>query len=110
MLSHCRKSLKVIILEKKERQVFNNMEYLKMEDYPYHFGMKTRIYPSSQQKAIIHYNSECNRFMYNKFVELNNKHYELKKKLDKIPENDQDPKDIEHLAKLKELSKSVKKN
>lgn len=77
-----------------------------MEDYPYHFGMKTRIYPSSQQKAIIHYNSECNRFMYNKFVELNNKHYELQKKLDKIPEDEQDPKDIEHLAELKKLTSS----
>lgn len=77
-----------------------------MEDYPYHFGMKTRIYPSSQQKAIIHYNSECNRFMYNKLVELNNKHYELKKKLDKIPEDEQDPKDIEHLAELKNLTSS----
>lgn len=86
-----------------------NMEYLKMEEYPYHFGMKTRIYPSSQQKAIIHYNSECNRFMYNKFVALNQEYYYWKKALDAIPEDLQDESNIEHLAKLKELSKSVKK-
>ena len=85
------------------------MEYLKMEEYPYHFGMKTRIYPSSQQKAIIHYNSECNRFMYNKFVALNQEYYYWKKALDTIPEDLQDESNIEHFAKLKELSKSVTK-
>ena len=82
------------------------MEYLKMEDYPYHFGMKTRIYPSSQQKAIIHYNSECNRVMYNKFVALNKEYYYWKKALEAIPEDLQDESNIEHLAELKKLISS----
>lgn len=80
-----------------------------MEDYPYHFGMKLRIYPSSQQKAIIHYNSECNRFMYNKFVAINKEYGKLKKQLDEIPASEQSVEDVERLAKLKELKNSVTK-
>lgn len=55
------------------------MEYKKMSDYPYHFGLKTRIYPNNRQKRIIHINSEASRIMYNQIVAINNEIFELEK-------------------------------
>lgn len=42
-----------------------------MPQMKYHFAVKLRIFPSSSQKRIISFNSEANRFFYNKLVGLN---------------------------------------
>lgn len=55
------------------------MKYMKMNEYPYHFGFKTRIYPSNRQKRIIHINSEANRIMYNQIVAINEEIFSLEK-------------------------------
>lgn len=55
------------------------MEYKKMSDYPYHFGFKTRIYPSHKQKRIIHLNSQATYIMYNKLIAINDEIFELEK-------------------------------
>lgn len=55
-----------------------------MTKYEYNFGVKTRIFPSSQQKKIITRNSDASRFIYNNLVALNKEKYMLKRTLDKI--------------------------
>ena len=42
----------------------------KMSEYTYHYGLKVRIYPSTEQKQVISVNSNVNRFVYNKMVQL----------------------------------------
>ena len=42
----------------------------KMSEYTYHYGLMARIYPSTEQKQVISVNSNVNRFVYNKMVQL----------------------------------------
>ena len=42
----------------------------KMSEYTYHYGLMVRIYPSTEQKQVISVNSNVNRFVYNKMVQL----------------------------------------
>ncbi|WP_124977117.1 RNA-guided endonuclease InsQ/TnpB family protein [Ligilactobacillus salitolerans] len=50
-----------------------------MKKLPYHYGLKVRCYPSSQQKAIIKRNSDASRFVYNELVAISRELYELKR-------------------------------
>ncbi len=50
----------------------------KMSDLAYHYGLKMRIYPSSQQKAIIELNGNIARTVYNKMVAIDQELYQLK--------------------------------
>ncbi|WP_156409555.1 helix-turn-helix domain-containing protein, partial [Ligilactobacillus equi] len=45
----------------------------------YHYGLKVRIYPSSQQKVIIKRNSDVARTVYNKLIAIDKELYQLKK-------------------------------
>ena len=49
-----------------------------MSDLAYHYGLKMRIYPSSQQKAIIELNGNIARTVYNKIVAIDQELYKLK--------------------------------
>lgn len=53
------------------------MNYLKMSQYPYHFGFKTRIYPNHQQKQIIALNSQASLKMYNLLLDIDAEVYQL---------------------------------
>ena len=50
----------------------------KMSDLAYHYGLKMRIYPSSQQKKIIDLNGNIARTVYNKMVAIDQELYQLK--------------------------------
>ena len=50
----------------------------KMSDLAYHYGLKMRIYPSSQQKKIIGLNGSIARTVYNKMVAIDQELYRLK--------------------------------
>ena len=50
----------------------------KMNDLAYHYGLKIRIYPSSQQKKIIDLNGNIARTVYNKMVAIDQELYQLK--------------------------------
>ena len=50
----------------------------KMSDLTYHYGLKMRIYPSSQQKRIIDLNGNIARTVYNKMVAIDQELYQLK--------------------------------
>ena len=50
----------------------------KMSDLAYHYGLKIRIYPSSQQKKIIDLNGNIARTVYNKMVAIDQELYQLK--------------------------------
>ena len=50
----------------------------KMSDLEYHYGLKMRIYPSSQQKKIIDLNGDIARTVYNKMVAIDQELYQLK--------------------------------
>ena len=50
----------------------------KMSDLAYHYGLKMRIYPSSQQKKIIKINGNIARTVYNKMVAIDQELYKLK--------------------------------
>ena len=50
----------------------------KMKDLAYHYGLKMRIYPSSQQKEIIKINSDVSRAVYNKLVAIDKELYQLR--------------------------------
>ena len=49
-----------------------------MSDLVYHYGLKMRIYPSSQQKEIIDLNGNIARTVYNKMVAIDQELYQLK--------------------------------
>lgn len=49
-----------------------------MSDLTYHYGLKMRIYPSSQQKKIIDLNGNIARTVYNKMVAIDQELYQLK--------------------------------
>ena len=50
----------------------------KMKDLAYHYGLKMRIYPSSQQKEIIKINSDVSRAVYNKMIAIDKELYLLR--------------------------------
>ena len=50
----------------------------KMSDLAYHYGLKMRIYHSSQQKKIIDLNGNIARTVYNKMVAIDQELYQLK--------------------------------
>ena len=50
----------------------------KMSNLTYHYGLKMRIYPSSQQKKIIDLNGNIARTVYNKMVAIDQELYQLK--------------------------------
>ena len=50
----------------------------KMKDLAYHYGLKMRIYPSSQQKEIIKINSDVSRAVYNKLIAIDKELYQLR--------------------------------
>lgn len=50
----------------------------KMSDLEYHYGLKMRIYPSTNQKKIIKINGNIARTVYNKMVTIDQELYKLK--------------------------------
>ncbi|WP_082614611.1 helix-turn-helix domain-containing protein, partial [Ligilactobacillus equi] len=50
----------------------------KICDLAYYYGLKMRIYPSTQQKQIIKVNSDISRTVYNKMVAIDKELYRLK--------------------------------
>lgn len=49
----------------------------KMKDLSYHYGLKVRIYPSTQQKQLIKLNSDIARTVYNKLIAIDQELYQL---------------------------------
>lgn len=49
-----------------------------MAQLPYHYGVKLRIFPSTEQKRIIKRNSDASRFVYNEMNGMNRELYQLK--------------------------------
>lgn len=49
-----------------------------MAELPYHYGAKLRIFPSTQQKRLIKFNSDASRFIYNEMNGMNRELYQLK--------------------------------
>lgn len=49
----------------------------KMKDLSYHYGLKMRIYPSTQQKQLIKINSDISRTVYNKLIAIDRELYQL---------------------------------
>ena len=47
----------------------------KMSEYIYHYGLKVRIFPNTEQKQIISVSSNASRFVYNKMVQLGKEIY-----------------------------------
>lgn len=50
-----------------------------MAQLKYHYGLKMRIYPSDQQKAIIKVNSDASRFIYNELIAINLELHQLRR-------------------------------
>lgn len=50
-----------------------------MAQLPYHYGVKVRIFPSSEQKRFIKRNSDASRFIYNEMNGMNRELYQLKR-------------------------------
>ena len=51
----------------------------RMSALTYNFGLKLRIYPSSQQKKMIKQNYDAQRFVYNEYVGANRSIYQISK-------------------------------
>ena len=49
-----------------------------MAQLPYHYGVKLRIFPSTEQKRLIKRNSDASRFIYNEMNGMNRELYQLK--------------------------------
>lgn len=49
-----------------------------MAQLPYHYGVKFRIFPSTEQKRLIKCNSDASRFIYNEMNGMNRELYQLK--------------------------------
>ena len=81
---------------------------------PYHYGIKLRIYPSSQQKKMIKKNSDASRFVYNHLVGVNKEIFQLKKTY--LGENQDELKDeatkeyVEYLKKNIKTGKAIRDN
>ena len=73
----------------------------KTSEYIYHYGLKVRIFPNTEQKQIISVSSNASRFVYNKMVQLGKEIYAFGKPSIYIKVVD------ERLTYLKELKKST---
>ncbi|WP_461214738.1 helix-turn-helix domain-containing protein, partial [Lacticaseibacillus sp. GG6-2] len=51
---------------------------LSMAELPYHFGVRVRVYPSTEQKRLIKRNSDASRFIYNEMVAMNRELFALR--------------------------------
>ena len=49
-----------------------------MAKLPYHFGVRLRVYPSTEQKRLIKRNSDASRIIYNELVAMNRELYALR--------------------------------
>jgi putative transposase len=49
-----------------------------MSQLPYHYGVKVRVFPSSEQKRLIKRNSDASRFIYNEMNGMNHELFALK--------------------------------
>ena len=49
-----------------------------MAQLPYHYGVKLRAFPSSEQKRLIERNSDASRFIYNEMNGMNRELYQLR--------------------------------
>ncbi|MBA1393307.1 transposase, partial [Lactobacillus sp. XV13L] len=49
-----------------------------MAQLPYHYGVKVRIFPSTEQKRLIKRNSDASRFIYNEMNGLNRELFMLR--------------------------------
>ena len=49
-----------------------------MAQLPYHYGVKLRVFPSSEQKHLIKRNSDASRFIYNEMNGMNRELYQLR--------------------------------
>ena len=49
-----------------------------MAQLPYHYGVKLRVFPSSEQKRLIKRNSDASRFIYNEMNGMNRELYQLR--------------------------------
>ncbi len=49
-----------------------------MAKFSYHYGLKVRIYPSSNQRKLINLNSDIARTVYNKLLAIDKELYQLK--------------------------------
>ncbi|MCT4491538.1 transposase, partial [Levilactobacillus parabrevis] len=49
-----------------------------MAQLPYHYGVKVRVFPSTEQKRLIKRNSDASRFIYNQMNGMNNDLFWLK--------------------------------
>ncbi|WP_191979298.1 RNA-guided endonuclease InsQ/TnpB family protein [Levilactobacillus koreensis] len=49
-----------------------------MAQLPYHYGVKVRVFPSTEQKRLIKRNSDASRFIYNQMNGMNNDLFRLK--------------------------------
>ncbi|WP_164508526.1 helix-turn-helix domain-containing protein, partial [Lacticaseibacillus baoqingensis] len=49
-----------------------------MVQLPYHFGVRLRVYPSTEQKCLIKRNRDASRFIYNELVAMNRELYALR--------------------------------
>lgn len=57
----------------------------RMDEMPYHIGLKVKIYPSRTQKKIIAVNDGVRRCVYNHLVACGNEKYRLAKSADAVP-------------------------
>ncbi|MDO7806581.1 helix-turn-helix domain-containing protein, partial [Lactiplantibacillus pentosus] len=49
-----------------------------MAKLPYHYGVKVRVFPSTEQKRLIKHNSDACRFIYNEMNGMNRELFMLK--------------------------------
>ena len=49
-----------------------------MAQLPYHYGVKLRVFPSTEQKRLIKRNSDASRFIYNEMNGMNRELYQLR--------------------------------
>lgn len=82
------------------------MAKVTMADMPYHYGIKLRIYPSSQQKKMIKKNSDASRFVYNHLVGVNKEIFQLRKTY--LGENQDELKAKATKEYVEYLKKSIK--
>lgn len=74
---------------------------IKAKECNHFIGIKIRIYPSEKQKKLIAINSGTSRAVYNKYIEINKRRYDLNKSLETET-------NIENIALIKNELQSIK--
>lgn len=74
---------------------------IKAKECNHFIGIKIRIYPSAKQKKLIAINSGTSRAVYNKYIEINKRRYDLNKSLETET-------NIENIALIKNELQSIK--